>query len=135
MCWHIGHIKQESGQKVTKYYARFLVTLLFSLFSISPSWNVQTDMWYEVKDHTRDISWEKMWIDDIITLVIWPKHIWQTRRYLLASGKIHKCCFLKYTCGTIQSPYWSNLFPCNCTRYHVHYSCFHRIILVRFFQE
>ena len=59
-----------------KFKARFLVTLLFSLFSISPSWNLQSHMWYEVKGHTRGISWQQMLIDDIITLLIWPKHIW-----------------------------------------------------------
>ena len=59
-----------------KLKARFLVTLLFSLFSISPSWNLQSHMCYEVKGHTRGISWQQMLIDDIITLLIWPMHIW-----------------------------------------------------------
>ena len=43
-----------------------------------------------ISNFTRDAPWQKMLIDDLITLVTWPMFIVQTRNHFVISEKIEK---------------------------------------------
>ena len=89
---HVRFLKQYQNCIMTSSYAWESVFLMITRSNLGEGVhplprNLDFYTWYEAEIYTRNTSWQKMLIEDVIILVTWPTCILQTKKpFLLKSA-------------------------------------------------